>query len=206
MRPQPRRCARPVHGAPAPRHFLPDRVRHWARGGCDGDGTSVFGGRATRQHGWGQFSAKRQHAGEQTSRVPAGEKRSGNGGRRTASDTSEGGLDNSQYRRGRATPEPRHFLPDRVRHRARGGQSTGRTFTGGANSARKRHSCRNTQHAAFRPKRSAEAGGWLLMFSDTHARGSCRHRQRCPARRRALRSRYSPGSDRCTPDLSPPGR
>ena len=43
MRPQPRRCARHGAGAPAPRHFLPDRVRHRARGGRDGDGTGAFG-------------------------------------------------------------------------------------------------------------------------------------------------------------------
>ena len=83
---------------------------------------------------------------------------------------------------------------------------TDRTFTGGANSARKRHSCRNTQHAAFRPERSAEAGGRLLMLSGTRAQGSCRHRRHCPGHRHALRSRYNPGSDRCTPDPSLPGR
>ena len=43
MRPLPRRCARHGTGTPAPRHFLPDRVRHWARGGRDGDGTGAFG-------------------------------------------------------------------------------------------------------------------------------------------------------------------
>ena len=107
-----------------------------ARGGRDGDGTGAFGAGQPDNTG-GANSARsanmpaNRQAGFRPERSEAGTEA---GGRRRI--PARVGPTEQQYRRGRAAPAPRHPLPDRVRHRARGGQSTGRTFTGGANSAR----------------------------------------------------------------------
>ena len=80
---RPRRaCSAPSPAGPCPAP---------ARGGRDGDGTGAFGAGHATDVGGDQFGAKRLSAAEQTRRFPAGEKRSGNGGRRTASGTSKGG-------------------------------------------------------------------------------------------------------------------
>ena len=77
------------------------------------------------------FHFKNGQAGFRPERSEAGTEA---GGRRRI--PARVGPTKQQYRRGRAAPAPRHLLPDRVRHWARGGLSPGRTFTGGANSAR----------------------------------------------------------------------
>ena len=99
--------------APAPRHLLPDRVRHWARSG-QSPGRTNTGGRPFRREAPICLGTTQQTF--RPERSEAGTKASGR--RRVQAGV---GPTEQQYRRGRAAPEPRHLLPDRVRHWARGG-------------------------------------------------------------------------------------
>ena len=176
-----------------------------ARSGRDGDGTGAFGA--------GQPATR---VGPIQREAPTCRRTDKQGSGRREAERERRPADGVGYQRGwarqltipersgdaRTAPFPAGPCP---------AQGAGRAvdrpdFHGWGQFGAKRHSCRNAQHAAFRPERSAEAGGWLLMFSDTHAQGSCTRRQRCPGHRHARRFRYSPGSDRYTPDPSPPGR